>query len=516
MYIGRHLDPVSCPIPVVSQEEDDYITPSISPTDIKHTTEFDPNINQTERPIENLRRSTRIIIRPTWVQDFECHYLDSDCKTLSVDAFAPIHTCFLASLTHIQEPKSYAQACEHKDWRAAMDNELETLESNNTWTVTPLPQGKKAIGCRWIFKLKLNEDGSVNKHKARLVAKGYNQVEGIDYVDSFSPMAKAVTVRLMLAVTTSLRLYLHHVDVNNAFLHGNLEEEIYMLPLEGYTILEKHVCKLNRSLYGLKQASRQWNAEFTAKVQAFGFVQSKHDHCLFSKISTKGMIILLVYVDDILITRNSESQIQEVKTYLNDQFSIKDLGVAKYFLGLEIARSLQGIAVTQTKYIADLIQDAGITQAKSTTTPLPTGIKFTTEAGNPLTHPEIYRRLIGRVLYLGFTRPDICHFAQQLSQFMQSPCKQHLDAALHLLRYLNGTASKGLFFPSDTTHELLAYSDADWASCVDTRRSLTSFCIFLGSSLMSWKTKKQHAVSRSTAEAEYRSMASTTCELVDI
>ncbi|KAL0346303.1 UNVERIFIED_CONTAM: Retrovirus-related Pol polyprotein from transposon RE1 [Sesamum radiatum] len=262
---------------------------------------------------------------------------------------------------------------------------------------------------------------------------------------------------------------------------------------------ERHVCKLNRSLYGLKQASRQWNAEFTARVQAFSFVQSKHDHCLFSKYSTAG---------------NSENQIQEVKTYLNDQFSIKDLGVAKYFLGLEIARSLQGIAVTKTKYITDLIQDAGITHAKTTTTPLPTGIKFTSEAGNPLTHPEMYRRLIGRILYLGFTRPDICHAAQQLSQFMQSPCKQHLDAAIHLLRYLNGTFSNGLFFPSETSQKLLAYSDADWASCVDTRRSITGFCIFLGSSLISWKTKKQHTVSRSTAEAEYRSMASTTCELV--
>ncbi|KAL0449348.1 UNVERIFIED_CONTAM: Retrovirus-related Pol polyprotein from transposon TNT 1-94 [Sesamum latifolium] len=230
---------------------------------------------------------------------------------------------------------------------------------------------------------------------------------------------------------------------------------------------------------------RQWNAEFTARVQAFGFVQSKHDHCLFSKSSTAGMIMLLVYVDDILIAGNSENQIQEVKAYLNDQFSIKDFGVAKYFLGLKIARRLQRIAVTQTKYIADLIQDAGITQAKTTTTPQPTGIKFTSEVGNPLTHPEIYRRLVGRILFLGFTRPDICHAAQQLSQFIQSTCKQHLDAALHLLRYLNGTASKGLFFPSDTSQELLAYSDADWVSCLDTRRSLTGFCIFLGSSLIS-------------------------------
>ncbi|KAL0413944.1 UNVERIFIED_CONTAM: Retrovirus-related Pol polyprotein from transposon TNT 1-94 [Sesamum radiatum] len=236
-----------------------------------------------------------------------------------------------------------------------MDSELEALEKNNTWTVTPLLQDKKAIGCRWIYKLKLNADGSVNKHKARMVAKGYNQVEGIDYVDSFSLVAKAVTVRLLLAVIASLHLYLHHVDVNNAFLHGNLEEEIYMLPPEGYMVPERHVCKLNRSLYGL----------------------NKHPD--------NGMQNLL------------------------PEFKL----LALYSQNMTTACSQN--TLQQTKYITDLIQDAGITHAKTSTTPLPTGIKFTSEAG---------------------------------------------------------------------------------------------------SSLISWKKKKQHTVSRSTAEAEYRSMASTTCELV--
>ncbi|KAL0427911.1 UNVERIFIED_CONTAM: Retrovirus-related Pol polyprotein from transposon RE1 [Sesamum latifolium] len=395
-YVGRQLDPITCPQPVVSDEEE-VVENNNTELVIPH----DDSTDLVSQPVDCLRRSTRTASRPAWMDDFQCHVSDSEQNTLFVATFTPIHSCFLAALTSMQEPKSYSQASKLEDWKAAMQSELDALEKNNTWEVTALPKNKRAIGCRWIFKLKLNADGSVNKHKARLVAKGYNQVEGIDYIDSFSPVAKAVTVRLVLSVAASLEWHLHHVDVNNAFLHGHLDKEIYMLPPEGYMVPQGHVCKLKRSLYGLKQASRQWNKEFTTKVKNYGFIQSKNDHCLFTK---------------------------------------------------------------------------------STPT--------------------------------GFTRPDICHAAQQLSQFMQSPCKQHWDAALHLLRYLKGTTGKGLFFPSGVSMDLVAYSYPDWASCVDTRRSLTGFCIFLGTLLISWKTKKQHTVSRSTAEAEYRSMASATCELI--
>ncbi|KAL0345270.1 UNVERIFIED_CONTAM: Retrovirus-related Pol polyprotein from transposon RE2 [Sesamum radiatum] len=343
----------------------------------------------------------------------------------------------------------------------------------------PYHTGKKQIGCRWIYKLKLKADGSIDKYKARLVAKGYNQIEGIDYKDNFSPVAKAVTVRILLAVAASKNWLLHHVDINNAFLHGFLDEELYMQPPEGYSVPEGHVCKLKRSLYGLKQASRQWNVEFTSKIEGLGFLQSPHDHCLFTKSTATSLTVLIVYVDDILIAGESAADIQDIKTYLHNLFTIKDLGVAKYYLGLEIARSTEGIAVTQTKYVKDLLLDTGMTQSKPASTPLPAGIKFTSEAGHLLPNPESYRRLIGRILYLGFTRPDISHAAQQLSQFMQHPCQQHWDAAHHLLRYLKGTSNTGLFFSAGAPTDLIAYCDADWASCVDTRRSLTGFCIFL-------------------------------------
>ncbi|KAL0374404.1 UNVERIFIED_CONTAM: Retrovirus-related Pol polyprotein from transposon RE1 [Sesamum radiatum] len=405
------------------------------------------------------------------------------------------------------------QAKGHLEWESAMKDEIVALEKNNTWTVVDLPKGKRAIGSKWVYKVKLNPDGSVDRYKARLVAKGYNQVEGVDYIDRFSPVAKAVTVRTLLAVASSFAWPIHQVDINNAFLHGFLEEDIYMLPPDGYSIPAGKVCKLRRSLYGLKQASRQWNRELTDKLLGYGFSQSPHDYCLFTKNTDTGLLILLVYVDDVLLTGPSLSQINAAKEFLDSEFTIKNLGPAKYFLGLEIARSTAGTSVMQHKYIRDILQDTGLATCKPTSTPLLLGLKLSSASSPPLSDPEPYRRLVGRLLYLSFTRPDISFGAQQLSQFVHQPGQVHMDAALHLVRYLKGNSDQGLFFPSSNPLTLTAYCDADWAGCVDSRRSLTGYCIFLGNALISWKTKKQSTVARSTAEAEYHSLGMTVCEL---
>ncbi|KAL0319661.1 UNVERIFIED_CONTAM: Retrovirus-related Pol polyprotein from transposon RE1 [Sesamum radiatum] len=271
----------------------------------------------------------------------------------------------------------------------------------------------------------------------------------------------------------------------------------------GYSIPKGHVCKLKRSLYGLKQASRQWNLELISKVLAFGFLQSAHDHCLFIKSTKAGLIALFVYVDDVLITCISESKITEVKDFLHSAFTIKDLGPAKYFLGLEIARSSSGTSITQDKFIRDIISDTGLQPARPASCPLPPGLKYV----------EPYRRLVGRLLYLSFTCLNISFGAQQLSQFVHAPCHIHMDAALHLVRYLKSYPKCDLFFPASNSLSLTAYCDVDWASCTDSRRFLIGYCIVLGNALVSWKTKKQTTVARSTAEAKYRSLGSTVCEL---
>ncbi|KAL2228024.1 UNVERIFIED_CONTAM: Retrovirus-related Pol polyprotein from transposon RE2 [Sesamum indicum] len=237
------------------------------------------------------------------------------------------------------------------------------------------------------------------------------------------------------------------------------------------------VCKLQQSLYGLKQASRQWNAEFTSKLTAYGFSQSVHDHCLFVKPSSSGLMALLVYVDDILITGPS----------LDD--------------------------INQHEYVLDIVNDTGLARAKSASSPFPPGLKLPAGFGSPLPRPDSYRRLVGCLLYLGFTRPDISYSVQQVSQYLNQPCDSHWKAALHVVRYLKGSPSKGLFFPAAASFNLRAFCDTDWASCLDSRCSLTGYCIFLWDALVSWKTKKQSTISRSTVESEYRSLTSTVCEL---
>ncbi|KAL0399261.1 UNVERIFIED_CONTAM: Retrovirus-related Pol polyprotein from transposon RE1 [Sesamum radiatum] len=438
------------------------------------------------------RRSLRHTSKPAWLCDYVCSCAESSI-TCTPDTYSPAHMSFVAQLSSVQEPKTYLQASSDPHWIKAMDQELQALETNGTWELTSLPLHKKPIGSRWVFKLKYNPDGSIERYKARLVAKGYNQIE----------------------VATSRSWPLLQLDVNNAFLHGHLDEEVYMDPPEGYAKAQPgQVCRLRRSLYGLKQASRQWNLELTSKLLDFGFVQSPHDNCLFLKGSGADFIALLVYVDDIILTGASECQLTAVKDYLDRLFTIKDLGPAKYFLGLELTRSTHGLHVSQRKYLQDILLDASMTEAKPASTPFPPGLRLTLEGGSLLPSPDRYRRLVGRLLYLGFTRPDISFPVQQLSQFLQSPRTTHWDAALHILRYLRGSSSLGLFFSSRSSLQLSAFSDAAWASCLDSRRSITGFCIFLGSSIVSWKTKKQATVSRSSAEAEYRSMASTVSELL--
>lgn len=221
--------------------------------------------------------------------------------------------------------------------------------------MTTLPPNKRAIGSKWVYKIKYKPDGTVERYKARLVAKGYNQIKGKDYKHTFSPVAKLTTVRTLLALATVKEWSLHQLDVNNAFLHGTLDEEVYMLPPEGYLALLGQVCRLTKSLYELKQASRQWNTELTKFLLKFGFKQSKKDYSLFVKTAPQGIIVALVHVDDLLLCGDDENEITHLKTSLHDAFIIKDVGLARYFLGIEIVRSTLGTLIHQRKYVMDII-----------------------------------------------------------------------------------------------------------------------------------------------------------------
>jgi hypothetical protein len=273
------------------------------------------------------------------------------------------------------------------------------------------------------------------------------------------------------------------------------------------------VCKLEKSLYGLKQASRKWYEKLTALLLKEGYSQSTSDYSLFTLNKNNTFTILLVYVDDIILAGDSTAEFDRIKAVLDVAFKIKNLGQLKYFLGLEVAHSKHGITVSQRKYCLDMLKDSGLLGSKPASTPLDTSIKLHSAAGVPYSDASGYRRLVGRLLYLNTTRPDIAFATQQLSQFMHAPTNVHYNAACRVLRYLKNNPGQGLFFSRDSAMQLIGYSDADWAGCMDTRKSISGYCFFIGKSLISWRAKKQATVSRSSSEAEYRALSSATCEL---
>lgn len=480
----------------------------------------------------DLRRSSRSRCPPTYLRDFHCNLLKAEVvvkdscpyhfsKYMSYDKFALPHREFLLNISMEYEPVFYHQAIPFSHWKEAMDDELKAMERTKTWSVVPLPHGRHTIGNKWVYRIKYKEDGSVDRYKARLVAKGYNQQEGIDFLYTFSLVAKFVTVKALLTLAVTYNWQIVQMDINNAFLNGDLFEEVYMdLPL-GYKMSnvakqgEKLVCRLHKSMYGLKQASRQWFSKFTMALLTHGFHQSKSDYYIFTKGKGDSFVALLVYVDDIILTGSSSIEINSVKEALKSHFMLKDLGSARYFLGLELSRSKQGLSLTHMKYCLQILEDTSFLNCKPVVVHMDPNLKLSKDIGPYLSDEEAttYRRLIGRLLYLQISRSNISFAVHKLSQFPQKPSEDHLNAAHQLLRYLKRAPGRGVLLKPTENFQLRAFVDADWGACLDTRRSVTSFCIFLGESLISWKSKKQPMVSRSSAEVEYRTFAAVTSEL---
>jgi hypothetical protein len=321
-----------------------------------------------------LRRSNRESKTPIRFNDYVMHskIRYGIEKYVCYTGLDRVNMCFASTLNKSVEPKSYEEAVKNPNWNDAMNNEVEALNRNNTWTKCELPVGRHAIGYKWIWKIKYKSTGEVDRYKARLVAKGFNQREGFDYDETFSPVVKMVTVRCLISIAVNKGWPLYQLDVNNAFLYGDLNEDVYMILPKGFNGGDdSRVCKLNKSLYRLKQAPRQWNAKLTTALVEHGFVQSKFDYSLYIKQSGTVSIYLLVYVDDIVITGNDETGINNFKKFLNSKFMIKDLGELKYFLGIEVLRNDKGICMSQRKYCLELLYEYGLLAAKPVDTPLP-------------------------------------------------------------------------------------------------------------------------------------------------
>ncbi|KAK1408311.1 hypothetical protein QVD17_39969 [Tagetes erecta] len=340
-------------------------------------------------------------------------------------------------------------------------------------------------------------------------------MEGVDYHETFAPVAKLVTVRTLLTVAVKRDWIIHQLDVDNAFLHGDLDEEVYMKIPQGFSREnETRVCRLRKSLYGLKQASRNWYHKFTKFLISLNFRQSKADHSLFTFQNGESYVAILIYVDDVIVVGNDSAKIEQTKRQLDEKFSIKNLGPFKYFLGIEVAKTSEGLVLSQRKYTLDILKDSGMLGCRPSAFPFDQKAKLDKGEEETRIDATQYRRLVGRLLYLQATRPDITYSVNVLSQFVADPRRNHLEAANRVLRYLKATPGQGILLPRDGNPILTAYCDSDWLGCPYTRRSRTGYLLLLGGGPISWKTKKQAVVSRSSAEAEYRAMASTVSEIL--
>ncbi|KAK0580290.1 hypothetical protein LWI29_000376 [Acer saccharum] len=508
--ISPHLPPVhQLPLNTCSQPVPSLTLPSQShPTDT-------PGVTQPAQFSSPLSTDTSVQHLPEPIPPSPARIIQTRSKS---HVFKPKVIFDLTATTHTPpqtEPSSLTQARKHLEWRQAMSSEYDALAKNGTWDLIPSHPSQNVVGCKWIFRIKRHPDGSVARYKARLVAKGFHQRPGVDFHDTFSPVVKPVTVRLILTIAVTNGWPLRQLDVNNAFLQGTLTDDVYMIQPPDFIDSTKpqHVCKLKKAIYGLRQAPRAWYTELRNFLLAVGFLNSTCDASLFIRQRPGTTLYLLVYVDDIIVTGSSDSQVRDFIATLALRFSLKDLGLLSFFLGVEAHRTSHGLYLSQQQYIRDLLVKANMFDAKPVSTPLSLTESLKLNDGSAPTDATQYRQVLGSLQYLSLTRLDISFAVNKLSQFMHKPTTTHWNAVKRVLRYLRGSLAHGLLLSRSSPLNLHAFADADWAGDPDDRRSTTAYIVFLGSTPISWSSKKQHTVARSSTEAEFRAIASATAEL---
>uniref|UniRef100_A0A2N9H5D4 Reverse transcriptase Ty1/copia-type domain-containing protein n=1 Tax=Fagus sylvatica TaxID=28930 RepID=A0A2N9H5D4_FAGSY len=371
-------------------------------------------------------------------------------------------------------------------WREAVNDEMDSILSNNTWVLVDLPPGSNTIGCKWIFRRKYRTDGTIQTFKARLVAKRFRQREGIDYFDTYAPVARITSIRVLIALASIYKLVVHQMDVKTAFLNGDLDEEVYMDQPEGFVLpgSEKKVCKLVKSLYGLKQAPKQWHEKFDTVILANGFKHNGADKCVYSKFTSEYGVIVCLYVDDMLIFGTNMLGVCETKKYLASVFKMKDLNEADTILGIKVKRHSEGYALCQNHYIEKLrILEGQL-------------------------HSSSFASAIGSMMYaMHCTRPDIAFAVNRLSRYTSNPSAEHWKAIARVLGYLKKTKDLGLYY-SGYPAMLEGYSDANWVTSVGDNKSTSGWIFTLGGGAISWASKKQSCISHSTMESEFIALAS--------
>ncbi|RVW22370.1 Retrovirus-related Pol polyprotein from transposon TNT 1-94 [Vitis vinifera] len=496
------FDNVQVSLPIIDQEvnldpqpTDNIVQPLIANEDIAPE-------EQTQQPQENmpLRRSTR-----------------ERRNAISDDYIVYLQEREVESGMMEDDPINFQQAMKSSNsqkWIEAMNEEYKSMQDNKVWELVPLPVGTKPIGCKWIFKTKRDSNGNVERYKARLVAKGFTQKEGIDFKETFSPVSTKDSFRIIMALVAHYDLELHQMDVKTAFLNGDIDETIYMVQPENFVSEDSKnmVCKLTKSIYGLKQASRQWYFKFHQIIVSYGFEANLMDECVYHKFSGSKYIFLVLYVDDILLATNDISILHDTKRFLSKHFEMKDLGDASFVLGIQIHRDRsRGIlGLSQRTYIDKVLQRYGMQNSKPGDTPVAKGDKFSLNQcpKNSLESQEMqkipYASAVGSLMYAQVcTRPDIAYIVGMLGRYLSNPGMDHWRAAKRVMRYLQRTKEYMLTYRRLDQLELIGYSDSDFAGCQDSRRSTSGYIYLLAGGAISWRSAKQTLVTSSTMEAEF-------------
>ncbi|CAL8162045.1 unnamed protein product [Prunus armeniaca] len=422
------------------------------------------------------------------------------------------HVCYVSK----EEPRNVKEALHHGEWFLAMQEELNQFVRNDVSYLVPRPVHTNVIGTKWIFKNKTDEQGNVVRNKARLVAQGYTQMEGIDFDETFAPVARLESIRLLLAIACHLKFKLYQMDVKTAFLNGVLNEEVYVEQPKGFE--DPHhpndVFRLKKALYGLKQALRAWYERLSSHLLGNGYVRGSVDKTLFVKRFKKDVLIAQVYVDDIVVGSTSDLHVQDFIHVMTSEFEMSLVGELNYFLGLQIKQSHDGIFVSQSKYAKKLVTKFGLEGAKSARTPMSTSAKIHRDLHGKSVDQTLYRSMIRSLLYLTASRPDISFSVGVCARFQSDPKESHLFAVKRIIKYVSGTIEFGLWYTYDTCVNLVGYSDADWAGCSDDRKSTSGGVFYVGNNLVAWHSKKQNSVSLSTPEAEYVAAGSCCTQLL--
>ncbi|GJW01450.1 putative ribonuclease H-like domain-containing protein [Tanacetum coccineum] len=416
-----------------------------------------------------------------------------------------LHTCLFASFLSQEELKKVIQALKDPSWIEAMQEELLQFKLQQVWTLMDLLYGKRAIGTKWVYRNKKDERGIVIRNKARLVAQGYTQEEGIYYDEVFTPVARIKAIRLFLAYASFKYFVVYQMDVNSAFLYGKIKEEVYVCQPPGFEDPEfrDKVYKVEKALYGLHQAPRAWYETLSTYLLDNGFQRGQIDKTLFIKRIKSDILLVQVYVDDIIFGSTKKELCTDFEKLMHKKFQMSSMGELTFFLGLQVTQKDDGIFISQDKYVDEILKKFGFSTVKTASTPMETSKPLLKDAEAEDVDVHLYRSMIGSLMYLTASRPDIMFVVCACARFQVTPKVSHLHAVKRIFRYLKGQPKLGLWYPKDSPFDLEAYTDSDYAGASLDRKSTIGGCQFLRRRLISWQCKKQTIVANSTTKAEY-------------